>query len=359
MAQLGSAAANTLLDNIVMWLMAKGIDAQEARAELYILMHDYDITERSNELVPYEGNRTEELLRRFIVAKTTKGLSPRTLQLYYYSLRKILPALGKNVEAVNADDIRFFIARRMRKGVSKAMVNNERHHLSSFFGWLTAEELIEKNPMLRVEAVKQQKKKETAFKDDELEIMRTMLRDWREKAIFECLLSTGCRVSELVSIKIGDIDDDGQIYVLGKGDKYRNVFLNARARVTVQRYLEERRDANPFLFPRSLPHFVAEASGYGRAKTHEWYLHPELVSDDLPIGTGTIEALVRKIGKKSGVENVHPHRFRRTCATHALRRGMPLELVSKMLGHENVSTTQIYLDLAEDDLKQAHKKYVT
>lgn len=359
MAELRTDAANTLLGDIVMWLMSKGIDAQEARAELYIMMHDYDISERSMELVPYEGNKNEELIRRFIVAKTTAGLSPRTLTLYYKSLRSILFKIGKNADQITADDIRFFIAKRMKQGISKTMVNNERHHLSSFFAWLLAEDLIMKNPMLRIEAVKQQKKKESAFKDDDVELMRTLLRDWREKAVFETLLSTGCRVSELCSIKITDIQEDGTIYILGKGNKYRNVYLNAKAKITIQKYLEERTDNNPYLFPRAVANFVAQASKTGRSKTHEWYKYADLVSDELPADKSTIENMVRNLGDRANVDNVHPHRFRRTCATLALRKGMPLELVSKMLGHENVGTTQIYLDLTEDDLRLAHKKYVT
>ena len=197
-----------------------------------------------------------------------------------------------------------------------------------------------------------------AFKDDDIELMRTLLRDWREKAVFETLLSTGCRVSELCSIKITDIQEDGTIYILGKGNKYRNVYLNAKAKITIQKYLEERKDNNPYLFPRAISSFVSEASKSGRAKTHEWYKFADLVSEDQPSGNSTIEEMVRRLGKKANVDNVHPHRFRRTCATLALRKGMPLELVSKMLGHENVGTTQIYLDLTEDDLKIAHKKYV-
>ena len=359
MAQLRSDAANTLLGDITMWMMSKGIDGQEAKAELYLLLHNYDISERTMDIIPYEGNKNEELLRRFIIAKTTAGRSPRTLRIYYTSLQKILFTISKNADTITADDIRFFMARRMKSGVTKTTVNNERRYLNTFFAWLLSEEIIQKNPMLRIEAVKQQKKKESAFKDDDIELMRTLLRDWREKAIFETLLSTGCRVSELCSIKIADIQEDGTIFILGKGNKYRNVYLNAKAKISIQKYLEERKDKNPYLFPRAVQNFVAKASKDGRSKTHDWWKYPDLVDEELPTDIGTIQTIVRKLGSAANIENVHPHRFRRTCATMALRKGMPLELVSKMLGHESVSTTQIYLDLAEDDLKSAHKKYVT
>ena len=360
MAELKSNAANTLLNDIVMWLMTKGIDRQEALSELYILMHDYDISERTTDLVVYEGNRNEELLRRFIVAKTTAGCSQKSMRQYYKTIQRILMKIGKDVDQVTTDDIRYYNARHMKQGVAKSTINNERHYLMSFYTWLISEELVSRNPMLRIEPVRQTKKKESAFTEDDLEIMRINLRDWREKAIFEVLLSTCCRVSELVSIKIDDIQEDGAIYIHGKGDKYRYVYLNARARITVQEYLKERKDANPYLFPRATPAFVGPGSHIsGRRKIHTWYQSPEFVTVDEASDKSTIEAVVRKLGGRSKITNVHPHRFRRTGATRALRAGMPLELVSKMLGHANVGVTQVYLDLSEDDMKQAHKKYVT
>ena len=147
--------------------------------------------------------------------------------------------------------------------------------------------------------------------------------------------------------------------ILGKGGKYRNVYLNAKAKIAIEKYLEERSDSNPWLFPKAITNFVASASVNARAKTHEWYKRAELVDAELGCDKSTIETIIRNIGRRAGVEKAHPHRFRRTCATNALKKGMPLELVSKMLGHDNVGTTQIYLDLNEDDLRAAHRKYVT
>lgn len=359
MADLNTSAANSLCNNIVMLLMKYGAEPQTAKSQVYLLLRDYQITEKTMELTEYHGNKTDELIRRFIIAKTTAGLAPRTLKLYYIELRNVMFKIGRDVGQITADDIRYYIAQRMREGVTKTTINNERRYMSSFFTWLTAEELISRNPMLQIEAIKQVKEKKSAFSDEDIERMRTVLRSWREKAIFETLLSTGCRVSELVSIKIADIEDGESVYILGKGSKYRNVYLNAKAKIAIEKYLEERSDKNPFLFPRAIPNFVASACVSGKAKTHEWYKNPELVDAELHTDGGTVETIIRNIGKRAGVANAHPHRFRRTCATSALKRGMPLELVSKMLGHDSVGTTQIYLDLNEDDLRVAHRKYVT
>ena len=245
----------------------------------------------------------------------------------------------------------------MKDGVSNVTCNNELRALSSFFTWMRDDELITRNPVLKTGKIKTVKTKKHAFTDEDIERMRIGLKDWRHKAMFEMLLSTGCRVSELTSIRIDDIKDDS-VYILGKGNKYRTVYINARAKLAVENYLGERKDSNPYLFPLAA-YRATEKVNDGRAKRSDWYKHPELVSPDKPTTTSSIESIIRKIGRATGVENVHPHRFRRTCATMALKRGMPIEMVSKMLGHDNISTTQIYLDLNEDDLKSAHRKYVT
>lgn len=185
--------------------------------------------------------------------------------------------------------------------------------------------------------------------DMEIEKLRVAARDIREKAIVELLLSTGCRVTELVNIKLSEIDDD-KILVHGKGQKDRYVYLNARAKLAVDMYVEQRKDKNPYLFPKGI--FSKEGG-----EKHNWWMNPQNVVDG-HTSTGAIEKITRSMAKRTGVERANPHKFRRTCATMALRRGMPIEQVSKMLGHECIATTQIYLDLTERDLKQAHEKYV-
>lgn len=176
----------------------------------------------------------------------------------------------------------------------------------------------------------------------------------RKKEI-ELLLSTGCRVSEICQILLTDIDGN-QILVHGKGQKDRYVYLNARAMYALGKYMELREDASPYLFPRRIS--VADSKGKKGMNPGDWWQHAELVKADEYMDQSTVESMTRKIARRAGVERANPHKFRRTCATMALRRGMPIEQVSKMLGHEDISTTQIYLDLNESDLRIAHERFV-
>lgn len=360
MAELNTKAANELCNELIMFLTKYGIAINDAKVELYSLLHEYQIERRSMDMVVYQGNINEDLLKKFMVVKAVKGCSQRTIENYQHNISRALMRLRKPATEVTVDDIRWYIAARMKDGVSAVTCNNELRALSSFYTWMRDDEIITSNPVMRNGKIKAPKEKKFAFTEDDVELMRANLRDWREKAIFELLLSTGCRVSELVSIRIKDLREDS-VNILGKGNKYRLVYINARAKLAIENYLAERKDTNPFLFPKGKG-IMAEGGKYaahGIKEAHNWYKYPELVVDNDHTGTSSIENFVRELGRKCGVENVHPHRFRRTCATFALRRGMSLELVSRMLGHENVATTQIYLDIGDEDLKAAHRRYVT
>lgn len=181
--------------------------------------------------------------------------------------------------------------------------------------------------------------------------MRSVLRSNHKKAIFETLLSTGCRISELVNIRLDEINKT-EIIVHGKGGKERRVYLNARAQWAIQQYLNEREDANPYLFPGINPSVCGKRRG-----TYNWYTNVEIVDEARHIDMCSVEQALRRIGRTVGVK-AYPHKFRRTFATNALNRGMPLTQVSKLLGHESISTTEIYLDLNENEAKEAHQKYV-
>ncbi len=176
--------------------------------------------------------------------------------------------------------------------------------------------------------------------------------------MIEVLCSTWCRVTELSLMQIAEMDGN-EILVHGKGEKDRIVYLNAKAQMAVQNYLAERKDTNPYLFPRAkyAGHALMQ-KGSAKSNAKSWYKNPALVDETRPMDKGTAEVIVRTLGKKAGVENAHPHRFRRTGATNALKSGMPLITVSKLLGHANINTTQIYLDISDDELEQAHIKYV-
>lgn len=340
----------------------RDLSRQDLKMRIDIALAPYDIIKAEHALTVYEGDINEIILKRFLAAKIAKGCSDKTIGYYKSTVEKILQAIGKTYSDVTADDIRLYIAIRVHRDKStKTTVDNERRILSSFYGWLYQEEIITKNPMSKIDAIKTEKKKKKAYSVLDLEMIRAGCRTNRERAIVEMLASTWCRVGELAQIRIDEIHD-GKVIVHGKGAKDREVYINARASVVLKSYLQERKDTNPYLFPKmnhqgDLKTFSQRASK-GGTKISDWYKNPEFVDPNEPITKGTIEGIVRRIGRKAGVEHAHPHRFRRTGATLALRQGMPLTTVSKLLGHENIATTQIYLDIADEELELAHRKYV-
>lgn len=347
-----------LINDICIALGTYQLDIQEIKNLLYMILDPYEITGRCTEVAELKQDRNDYLLQRFLVAKTVKGCSKRTLKAYRIGLVMILHSIGKTVDDITADDIRYYLAVRQRRdGISKTTADNELRYLRTFFQYLMSEELVSRNPTAKVDRVKCERRKKEAFTDIEIEKIRLKANGERERAIVETLLSTGCRVSELVEIKKEDMDRN-KVLVHGKGAKDRIVYLNAKAMVAIELYLSQRADDNPYLFPGGT---FEEASRKRKGNPNDmvnWWKYPESVDPDNHLNAGTVEAMMRKIAKKAGVERANPHKFRRTCATMALRRGMPIEQVSKMLGHEEISTTQIYLDLSESELEQAHKKYV-
>lgn len=346
--------------DIAVYLMSVGIAAYEAKNTACLLLSKYEITDRCTAVAEVTGNKTEVLIKRFIIAKMVAGRTERTLKYYETTLTRILQVIAKEVEHITADDVRLYIALRAKKdGISDVTAGNEIRVLRSFFAWLQNEEIVIKNPMLKLETIKQRKTKKKALTDEEVEKLRySMQQDVRVTAMMEVLLSTGCRVTELVNICIDEIDGSA-VLVHGKGNKDRYVYLNTRARMSVERYLGLRADNNPYLFPASVTSEIGMNSAMCKAaRKQNWWTNPDLVSADRHLDKGTIECIFRKYAKLTGVDRANPHKFRRTCATMALRRGMPIEQVSKMLGHEQLDTTRIYLDLSEEDLRQAHKRYV-
>lgn len=360
--QIEEQLSNTLLDRLMFILMQNNIpNLQEIKSSFVMAMNDFTISPKETAIVVYTEGKNEYFLKKFILSKAVAGCSKNTLRNYSNEVRRALTAIGKDADAITSEDIQIHLAQVMMKS-SKTYADNVRRDLSSFYSFLLREELITRNPMCRVEKIKVTKKKKDAFSELEVELIRNSCETNRERAIVEMLLSTGCRVSELVSIRREDMEDGSppKVNILGKGGKYRNVFLNAKAVVSVKNYLSERKDANPYLFPKCAVSIVdtGDASSVLHSARAEWYKHPELVAPDGTPDKSSIGAIVRNIGKRAGVDNVHPHRFRRTCATFALRRGMPIEQVSRMLGHANIATTQIYLDLSDEELAQAHKRFV-
>ncbi len=213
-----------------------------------------------------------------------------------------------------------------------------------------------KNPMPKVEPIKETKQKKKAYSNLELEKIRMACRDEYERALIETLISTWCRISEVAEIKIHDLDGN-KVIVHGKGDKYREVYLSAKASLAIDTFLKARKDQSPYLFPPSTFKFGEHEKGVKSADLHLWWKDPEKVGMGIR-DRGSHESVIRNIGCRAGVENVHPHRFRRTGATMALRAGMPLMEVSQSLGHNSVGTTQIYLDIDNQQLESTHERYV-
>ena len=342
-----------MAEQITMLLLVNGINNSDVQNDIIIALNDYEITQRETALAIRNNDKNAYFLKKFLIAKAVKGCTERTIQLYSKEIPKILQEINKSADEITTDDIRYYLAIRERRDkISRTTMNNELRYLRSFYGWLTAEELVSKNPTAKMDSIKAPKKKKEAFSELEVEKLRSSCKNAKETAIVEILLSTGCRVTELCLMEIEDVKGNA-IVVHGKGNKDRTVYLNAKAQISTDRYMKERQDANPYLFPRMIP-----VPQMNRSKLHNAYRYPENVEKDGYMDKNSVRQLLQRIAKRCGVENVHPHRFRRTCATFALRRGMPIEQVSKMLGHEQISTTQIYLDLDERDMEQAHKKYV-
>ena len=347
---------NEIINRFCGALQRNGIEADwnDITNELVVILDDYDIKPAERAIVVRDEAINERLLKNFLATKAVEGCTKRTVDQYHRSIKFILNKIGKNAMDITTDDIRLYLAlRQTQDKISKSFANTELRYLSTFFNYLMNEEVITRDPTKKINCIKVEKKQKKAFSGMELEKLRGGCQNNRQRAIIEMLLSTGCHVSELVGIKIEEINGE-EIIVHGKGEKDRTVYLNAKAQYAIEAYLNERKDKNPYLFPRS-NNFDNNKKG---KHTHDWYKYANEVSPTGHNDKGAIESFVRKLGKRVGVDNAHPHRFRRTCATMALSRGMPLLQVSKMLGHEQVNTTQIYLDIQQEEVAAAHKKYV-
>lgn len=311
-----------------------GAPSEQLKSKLIIALDKYEVTQRTTEIAICSENDIEKYLKLFLLNKRVSGRTERTLIQYKTTLVRFFEEVRKSPLEITSDDIKLYLAtKEIRDGVSKCYQNDILRVIGSFYTWMQREEYIARNPMNKVDKINIPKKRKKAFTEYEIEVMRNNLTTLRDKALFEVLLSTWCRVSEVEGMNISDIKNGDTIEVLGKGQKYRQVYFNPKAKLAIENYLASRTDKNDALF-------VSLDKPYSRIKK------------------SGIEILIRKLGRKSGVENSHPHRFRRTGATLALRKGMPIELVSKILGHESIETTQIYLDISEREVENAHRKYM-
>jgi len=338
----------------------RSVPFEDIKAQITIILSNYDVKKRETELAILNEDKNERYVALFLASKAAGGRTEKTLRAYRNYLTRIFDTIGKDADLITSDDIKLYLAKRLRiDKCTKVSVDNERRSLSTFYGWMLKNEHIAKNPMNKVETMKYSKPKKYAFSDYEVELLRGACRTERETMIVEVLLSTWARVSELVGIRISEIKDD-KLIVHGKGEKDRTVFLNAKAQLAIKRYLEKRKDTNPYLLPKAKDagNVVAFCKGKKKSRQSNWYESPELVDGSEHSDKGTVESIVRNLGQRAGVESVYPHRFRRTGATFAVKAGMPYMTVSKLLGHANIAVTQVYLDISDEDLENEHGKYV-
>lgn len=338
----------------------KEIPFEDIKAQYTIILNEYEVESRKTEVAIRDDDKNTRYLAMFLASKAAGGRTEQTLRAYRNYLNKQLYAFGKPADEITADDIKLYLAKKLRVDkVGKVSADNERRVLSSFFTWMSNNDYIPRNPMNKVEIMKYSKPKKKAFTDMEIEQIRDACNTERETAIVEILLSTWCRVSELCAMQIDELEDD-KIVVHGKGEKDRMVFLNAKAQLALSKYLEKRSDSNPYIFPRAAfaGDVIPFSKGVKRKCQPKWYELPENVDPSRSCDKSTIESIIRRLGEKAKVKNTHPHRFRRTGATFALRAGMPIMTISKLLGHANIAVTQVYLDINDEDLENEHGKYV-
>ena len=276
-----------------------------------------------------------ELLGAFISSKKVEGCSDKTIHYYKSSIEKLITTVKKNVCDIATNDIRCYLAdQQEQRGLSKVTIDNLRRIYSSFFSWLEDEDYITKSPVRRIHKVRTDALVKEVLTDENIEVLRDSCQELRDIAMIDLLLSTGMRVGELVKINREDIDfQERQCVVFGKGNKEREVYFNARTKIHLKKYLEQRTDTNPALFV-SLhePHTRLTISG--------------------------VEVRLRQLGKRVNLNKVHPHKFRRTLATMAIDKGMPIEQVQKMLGHVKIDTTLHYAMVNQTNVKIAHRKFL-
>ena len=278
----------------------------------------------------------DQMAEKFLSAKAIEGCSPKTINYYKQTINKMYKYIDKSFVCISTDDLRhYLIDYQINGNLSRVTVDNVRRILSSFFGWLEDEDYILKSPVRRIHKVKSITTIKDTYSDEALEIMRDNCDNLRDLAIIDMLASTGMRVGEMVLLNRCDVDfQERECVVLGKGSKERIVYFDARTKLHLKNYLASRQDNNPALF-------VTLKDPHQRLQI------------------GGIERRLRDIGKKLKIQQVHPHKFRRTLATIAIDKGMPIEQLQKLLGHQRIDTTLQYAMVKQSNVKIAHKRFVS
>ena len=303
---------------------------------LIIQFQNIEITVLTDEIKKKEEQNTnEKFINSFLSAKEIEGCSQRTISYYKENIQRLISKLEKPIKGITTEDIRNYLSNyKETNNCGSVTIDNIRRVFSSFFAWLEDEDYIIKSPVRRIHKVKAASIIKETFTDENIEKMRAECKNIRNLAIIELLISTGMRVGELVNLNIEDINfEDRSCIVQGKGNKQREVYFDARTKIHLMQYLNIRKDDNKALFvSKNKPHQRLSISG--------------------------IELIVRKIGVKTDVNRVHPHKFRRTLATMAIDKGMPIEQVQKLLGHVKIETTMHYAMVNQNNVKISHRKYI-
>lgn len=318
-----------------------GGQMEQLHNALYINFHGVEVREECYELAETGMDGDSLKVKMFVASKKAVNRQDNTLKQYTTEICKMLDFLGKRIEDITAMDLRYYYGvMREQRGIKMTTMQTRLHYLSSFWDFLITEELVRSNPVKRVGILKLAKTIKKPFSQEEMEALRVNCTVLRDRALMEFLYSTGVRVSELVALNIGDIEMGRQeLIVFGKGSKERKVYLTDNAKFYLKRYLKER------------------ARGITEEELAE---QPLFVTVDKPhdrLTVAGIQYMLRQLGRRAGVKKVHPHRFRRTIATDLLNRGMPVEQVAKLLGHEKLDTTMIYCTVQEENVKEAHRKF--
>lgn len=278
----------------------------------------------------------EEFLKMFLAAKRIEGCSERTIKYYRMTIQNLLSVVKTNVRKITTEEIREYLSDYQKiNNCSNVTIDNVRRNISSFFSWLEEEDYILKSPMKRIHKIKTKTVVKNTISDEGIEKLRDHCRERRDLAIIDLLYSTGMRVGELVNLNIDDVDLEGrECVVYGKGGKERRVYFDAKAKVHLKEYIENRCDDNEALF-------VTLDAPYDRLKI------------------SGVEIRLRNLGRQLNLEKIHPHKFRRSMATRAIDKGMPIEQVQKILGHSQIDTTMQYAMVNQNNVKTAHQKYMS
>ena len=326
-------------------------DIGTIESALSMVLSQYEIIPKKNEVAVQDTSGNERIFKSFIVTRKIEGCTDRTLRYYSNEVKSFMEYIKKPVATITTNDVRRYLAyKELEKNCSKVTINNERRVLNTFLRFCEEEGYVDRNVCKKIKKIKQPKIIKQPFTEEEIETMRSFIarkensnlprereRAIRDSAIIEFLLSTGCRVGELVGLKRSDFVSADCCVVYGKGQKERFVYLNTKARLALKKYLDTRTIESEYVFatlfktPHKKPDSASESS---------------------------IGADIRELGERCGIQNVHAHRFRRTSATHALNKGMRIEEVQKMLGHENIETTLIYAQTNQENVRESHKKYM-